>query len=104
MNVAMSLKSELDNHDSPFYQVVYQLKILTTAIFSVLMLGKSLSSMQWIALVMLMGGIILVQAPSGASTPTLVPKVIYSLTLSFLSMCILYPVFNSIITSCHSLG
>ena len=37
------------------------MKILTTAIFSVLMLGKQLSSQKWISLVILVVGVALVQ-------------------------------------------
>ena len=44
-------------------QVMYQTKILFTAICSVLLLGKRLSVNQWLALVILTGGIVLVQAP-----------------------------------------
>ena len=42
-------------------QVSYQLKILTTALFSVFMLKKQLSKSQWVALVMLFVGVSLVQ-------------------------------------------
>ena len=53
-------------------QVTYQLKILTTALFSVLMLGKKLSSLQWSSLVILFVGVALVQLqsapPSGSSS------------------------------------
>jgi hypothetical protein len=42
-------------------QVLYQLKILTTALFSVTMLGKQLDSLKWGALVVLVGGVSLVQ-------------------------------------------
>lgn len=44
-----------------YLQVSYQLKILTTAIFSVIMLRKSLSSVQWVSLVILFMGISIVQ-------------------------------------------
>lgn len=42
-------------------KVTYQLKILTTALFSVSMLGKKLVFHQWISLLVLMGGVTLVQ-------------------------------------------
>ena len=51
----------LSNLDPATYQVTYQLKILTTALFSVLMLGKKLDSFKWISLVILMFGVSLVQ-------------------------------------------
>lgn len=54
----------LSNLDAATYQVTYQLKILTTALFSVVMLGKKLDSLKWISLVMLMVGVSFVQWPS----------------------------------------
>lgn len=53
--------------DAATYQVTYQLKILTTAFFSVTMLGKSLHRYNWLALILLTGGVALVQYPSGDS-------------------------------------
>lgn len=45
-------------------QVTYQLKILTTACLSVLILGKSLGPTKWAALMMLLLGVTLVQWPN----------------------------------------
>lgn len=47
----------------PLFQVTYQLKILTTALFSVAMLHKKLTLNQWFSLICLMIGVILVQWP-----------------------------------------
>ena len=47
--------------DAATSQVTYQLKILTTAIFSVVMLHKKLSMVQWFALFTLFGGVALIE-------------------------------------------
>jgi UDP-sugar transporter A1/2/3 len=44
--------------------VTYQLKILSSAVFSVTMLRKSITSRQWLALLLLTLGIAMVQIPS----------------------------------------
>ena len=50
-------------------QVCYQTKILFTAVCSVLLLGRSLSMNQWLALVILTIGIICVQATAAVVVP-----------------------------------
>ncbi|XP_075153094.1 UDP-galactose transporter [Haematobia irritans] len=47
--------------DAATYQVTYQLKILTTAMFAVVILRKKLLNTQWGALVLLLLGVVLVQ-------------------------------------------
>lgn len=54
--------------DAATFQVTYQLKILTTAFFSVIILKRNLSKLKWIALAILTLGIALVNLPKGAST------------------------------------
>ncbi|XP_041129763.1 UDP-galactose translocator-like [Polyodon spathula] len=51
----------ISNLPAATFQVTYQLKILTTAIFSVMMLHKSLSRLQWISLLLLFAGVAIVQ-------------------------------------------
>lgn len=53
----------LEKLSAPVQQVLYQMKILTTAGLGVLMLGKSLSTTKWSALLMLASGVALVQWP-----------------------------------------
>lgn len=53
----------LTNLDPASYQVAYQLKILTTAMFSVMIVHKKLKRSQWFALFLLFVGVSLVQLP-----------------------------------------
>ncbi|KAI9770419.1 MAG: hypothetical protein M1840_003305 [Geoglossum simile] len=57
----------VSNLDAATFQVTYQLKILTTALFSVTMLGRSLTARKWISLLLLTLGVAIVQLPSGSA-------------------------------------
>ncbi|KAI9484385.1 nucleotide-sugar transporter-domain-containing protein [Zychaea mexicana] len=59
----------LSNLEAATFQVTYQMKIMSTAIFSVVLLGRSLTRAKWFALVLLMIGVTLVQSQSMASAP-----------------------------------
>ncbi|KAK4988907.1 UDP-galactose transporter Gms1 [Elasticomyces elasticus] len=63
----------VSNLDAATFQVTYQLKILTTALFSVTMLGRTLDTRKWLSLVLLMVGVAIVQIPTGSEPgiPTL---------------------------------
>jgi multidrug transporter EmrE-like cation transporter len=50
----------LSNLDAPTYQVTYQTKTLFTALFSRMMLGRTLAHSQWLALALLFVGAVLV--------------------------------------------
>ena len=46
---------------APVFQVLYQMKIVTTAIFSVVILSRRITGLQWLSIVALSGGVALVQ-------------------------------------------
>jgi len=51
----------LSQLDATVYQVLYQVKLLTTAMFSVIILNRSFSTVRWISLAVLASGVALVQ-------------------------------------------
>ena len=57
----------VSNLGAAVFQVTYQMKILTTALFSVLLLGKRLTGLQWGSLVTLFVGVAMVQLSSKAT-------------------------------------
>ncbi|KAF1936967.1 nucleotide-sugar transporter [Clathrospora elynae] len=59
----------VSNLDAATFQVTYQLKILTTAIFSVVMLRRVLSPRQWLSLLLLVVGVSIIQVPQATSRP-----------------------------------
>ncbi|MCJ1381306.1 hypothetical protein MMC17_004416 [Xylographa soralifera] len=58
----------ISNLDAATLQVTYQLKVFPIAIFSVLLLKRTLSGRKWIALGLLMLGVAIVQIPAASST------------------------------------
>eukprot|EP00915_Cephaloidophora_sp_WS-2016_P002654 GHVH01003587.1.p1 GENE.GHVH01003587.1~~GHVH01003587.1.p1 ORF type:complete len:390 (-),score=25.98 GHVH01003587.1:578-1672(-) len=58
----------ISNMPAALYQVSYQLKILTTAFLSMIILNKHISAQQWVGLVALFAGVALIQMPSGDSS------------------------------------
>lgn len=61
------LYTALENLDAATYSVCYQTKILTTALFSMILLSKRLSLTKWAALILLTVGVVLAEL-SGLST------------------------------------
>jgi len=58
----------LSNLSGAVYQVTYQLKILTTALLSVIILHKELGVTKWMALFLLTFGVALIQLPRGTTS------------------------------------
>ncbi|KAK0629254.1 nucleotide-sugar transporter-domain-containing protein [Bombardia bombarda] len=57
----------LSNLDAVHFQIMFQLKIITTAFFSVILLGRALSIKRWMSLVVLTLGVSVVSFPSSNS-------------------------------------
>ena len=57
----------LENLEATMFQVTYQMKLLITAVFTVVLLRRSLSKYKWASLCLLTSGVILTQLPQKAS-------------------------------------
>lgn len=77
------------NLDAATYQVTYQLKILTTAVFAVIILRKKLFPTQWSALVALVIGVATVQLAQTDSSGTAASRQ-QQMPGGFVSYCLLY--------------
>ena len=60
----------LSHLDAATYLVGYQSKIITTAIFATFMLGRKLTTLQWISLLLLTVGVSLAQLHASSSSPS----------------------------------
>ncbi|KAI9236773.1 MAG: nucleotide-sugar transporter [Podila humilis] len=63
----------LSNLEAATFQVTYQMKILSTAVFSVVMLNKRLTRQKWFSLCLLMLGVTLVQLQNVGSPKASAP-------------------------------
>ncbi|CAM9697409.1 unnamed protein product [Chrysoparadoxa australica] len=63
------LFTALSHLDAAVYSVTYQLKILTTALFSVWLLGRHLSRLKWASLVVLSIGVVIAEASTREGLP-----------------------------------
>ncbi|KAK7101952.1 UDP-galactose translocator-like [Littorina saxatilis] len=80
----------VSNLEAATFQVTYQLKILTTAIFSVVMLRRQLGALQWVALVILFAGVSVVQlqTASGGDSKKSETKVEQNPVKGLVAVCI----------------
>ena len=60
----------ISNLDAITFQVTYQLKILTTVLFSIALLGRSVTRRQWVSLILLTIGVAVVQISEPLSSGT----------------------------------
>jgi len=73
----------VENLPAATFQVSYQIKILTTAIFSVSMLGRELNRRQWLSLLLLFSGVAIVQVNNTKSTEKIADGIEQSQFLGF---------------------
>lgn len=99
----------LSNLEAATFQVTYQMKIMSTAIFSVALLGRSLTRDKWLALLLLMIGVTLVQSQSMSSSASTSTSSTSSTTTTKVDEILLAPQnpfigLMAVITSCISSG
>src|ERR1700744_4665051 len=58
----------ISNLDAATFHVTYQFKIFATAVFSVMLLRRTVSARQWLSLILLMLGVAIVSLHHGSST------------------------------------
>ena len=63
---------------APVFQVMYQMKIITTAVFSVIMLSKHLLPSQWLSIITLAVGVALVQLSQLSNGKRVKLRIIFS--------------------------
>lgn len=73
----------LRNLDAATFQVLAQLKIFTTGLFSLIILKRRLSGLKWLALSLLAAGVILAQLPEPSCTESS-PEDMHNQSLSWL--------------------
>jgi drug/metabolite transporter (DMT)-like permease len=82
------------NLDAATCQITYQLKILTTALFAVGMMGKELSTIKWFSLCVLVAGVALVQVPKAAAVSSVgnpavgLASVLCACFMRYVSVCV----------------
>lgn len=94
----------LSNLEAATFQVTYQMKIMSTAVFSVVLLGKSLSRDKWFALLLLMIGVTLVQSQTMSSSSSKQQQQQQNDDILLLAPQNPFIGFIAVITSCISSG
>lgn len=89
----------LNNLSAAVQQVTYQLKIVTTAVLSVVILGKALGLTKWVALTMLLVGVTLVQWPKDWGSDVVAASAQGNPTIGF--MAVLTACFTSGLASVY---
>lgn len=93
----------LANLEATLFQVTYQMKLLITAVFMVLMLDKKLSALKWASLVLLFAGVVLTQLKgtnvTKESTPEQVLKGLVAVVVCSISSAFASVYFETVVKS-----